>query len=165
MKKFLGLFKKEKEFLSEAGDGKIMSDYETEQLEFNVSFTLTELIPFIMYTLKAVIKGESLHVFITKMLDGRLLFLVYAITVSLFLKISKIFFDVKNKNNIGYKIWLSMLVGLIAQIAFGILVSTYNSGMNLILNGVLTFIVVVASYVLDRKSFFVIFCLTHGMEV
>ena len=44
MKKFLGLFKKEKEFLREAGDGKIMSDYETEQLEFNVSFTLTELI-------------------------------------------------------------------------------------------------------------------------
>lgn len=163
MKKFLGLFKKEKEFLSEAGDEKIMSDYENEQLEFDVSFTLTELIPFIMYTLKTVIKGESLHVFITKMLDGRLLFLIYAITVSLFLKISKIFFDVKN--NIGYKIWLLMLVGMIAQFAFGTLVSTYNSSINLVLNGTLTFIVLVASYILDRKAFFVIFCLTHGMEV
>lgn len=163
MKEVFGFLKKEKAFLNEAGNDEIISSYEIERFWLSGTFVLSELIPMLINASSIFIKGESLHMFIVRILDGRLLFYVYTIMVSNFLKMSKIFFDKKNK--VGYKIWLSMLIGMIAQFAFGTFVSIYNYRINMILNGILTFIILVASYILDRKSFFVIFCLSHGMEV
>lgn len=163
MKEIFGFLKKEKAFLNEAGNDEIISSYEIERFWLSATFVLSELIPTVINVFSTFIKGESLHMFVVRILDGRLLFYVYTIMVSSFLKMSKIFFD--KKNNVGYKLWLSMLIGMIAQFAFGTIVSIYNYNINLVLNGILTSITLVASYILDRKSFFVIFCLSHGMEV
>lgn len=136
----------------------------TEILEFSVIFGLCEAIPLMFSVINCFLKWGSLYSVICEILDGRALFFVYGISMNTFLKMISVIYHRANAsdNDRAYRFILLMLCGVMVQLIYGVVISTYYDDINLAFNAISTTMILYGAYIMNRRAVCLLFILREA---